>query len=185
MADGKNVQLVWNDNRDVMPGKGMAVYSRRSSDMGKTWGPETPLTRAPEYTYFPSIYLTGAHADLVYGSREGKLYEIFHRHSANAGETWSERERMSKASGNGDLYPAIVRDRANVHLAWWSKEGISYRRSRDAGKSWEPAVFLTRSGAMPFLATAGDAVYVLFVSPRDGQPAIYFMSDPTGNKLTP
>ncbi len=47
MADGNNVQLVWNDNRDAMPGKGMAVYYRRSTNRGKTWAPEAALTRAP------------------------------------------------------------------------------------------------------------------------------------------
>ncbi len=41
VADGQYVHLVWNDNRDAIPGKGMAVYYRRSSDMGVTWGPET------------------------------------------------------------------------------------------------------------------------------------------------
>jgi hypothetical protein len=185
MANGKHVQLVWNDNRDVKPGKGMAVYYRRSSDMGKTWGRETALTTAPAYTYCPSIYLTGSHADVVYGDRQSGHYDIYRMHSPDLGDTWSPKERITKTTGAGELYPAIVRDGSNVHLAWFSKDGISYKRSRDAGKTWDPVVSLSRNGAMPFLATAGEAVYVIFRSQRDGDPAIYFKCDPTGNQGKP
>jgi hypothetical protein len=178
VADGDNVQLVWNDNRDSAPGKGMAVYYRRSTDKGATWGRETALTQAPEYTYCPSIHLTGLSADLVFADRKSGHYEIFRRHSSDRGETWNERKQMSDSTV-GQAYPAIVRDGSHVHMAWFSKEGVSYRRSRDAGKNWEPAVSLTKNGAMPFLATAGEAVYVLFKSRDDG---IYFRCDLTGNK---
>jgi hypothetical protein len=181
MADGKNVQLVWNDNRDSAPGKGMAVYYRRSSDEGKTWGQETALTRAPAYTYCPSIYLTGLHADVVYADRQSGHYNIYHMHSPDMGKTWSEKQQLTKSSV-GELYPAIVRDGSHVHMAWFSKDGISYLRSRDGGKSWDPIVSLTKQGAMPFLATAGEAVYAIFMSQRAGNQAIYFKCDPTGNK---
>ncbi len=182
MADGKNVQIVWNDNRDAVPGKGMAVYYRRSSDEGKTWGRETALTRAPEYTYCPSIFLTGRHADVVYADRQSGHYNIFHMHSADLGETWSEKKQLTRTSGS-EVYPAIVRDGPNVHLAWFSRDGISYLRSRDGGKGWDPVVSLAKEGAMPFLATAGEAVYVVFTSKRDGHPAIYFKRDLLGNKV--
>jgi hypothetical protein len=181
MADGKTVQLVWNDNRDAAPGKGMAVYYRSSSDQGKTWGRETALTRAPAYTYCPSIYLTGSHTDVVFADRQGGRFDVYHMHSTDLGATWGEKTQVTKTSV-GELYPAVVRDGPNVHMAWFSKEGISYRRSRDAGKSWDPVVPLTKKGAMPFLATAGEAVYVLFTSQRDGNQAVYFRCDPTGNK---
>jgi hypothetical protein len=177
-ADGPNVQLVWNDNRDAAPGKGMAVYFRRSTDRGATWGAETALTQAPEYTYCPSIHLTGLHADVVYADRKNGYFDVFHRPSRDRGETWGEKKQLSETV-IGNLYPAIVRDGSNVHIAWFSKNGVSYRRSRDEGKSWDPVVSLTEKGAMPFLATAGEAVYVLFKSRDDG---IYFRCDPTGNR---
>lgn len=180
MADGANVQLVWNDNRDAVPGKGMAVYYRSSADKGTTWGRETALTRAPEYTYCPSIYLTGASADAVFADRQSGHYEIYHMHSPDSGATWGDKKQMSKGAV-GAAYPAIVRDGSKVHMAWFSKEGISYVRSRDGGKNWDPAVSLTKNGLMPFLATAGDAVYAIYVSQRDGNQAVYFRCDPTGN----
>lgn len=181
LAEGKHVQLVWNDNRDAAPGKGMAVYYRTSSDQGQTWGRETALTRAPQYTYCPSLHLSGSHADLVYADRQSGHYQIYHMHSADLGGTWSEKKEMSQGS-TGELYPAVVRDGLNVHLAWFSKEGISYRRSRDGGNSWDPIVPLAKPGAMPFVATSGEAVYALFASQRGGNQAIYFKCDSTGNK---
>lgn len=181
MADGKNVHLVWNDNRDSAPGKGMAVYHRSSSDMGKTWGRETALTRAPAYTYCPSIYLAGSHADVVYADRQSGHYNVYHMHSADLGETWSEKKQISKGA-IGELYPAIVRDGPNVHMTWFSKEGISYLRSRDGGNRWDLVVSLTKQGSTPFIATAGEAVYVIFTAQRAGIQGVYFKCDPTGNK---
>ena len=35
---------------------------------------------------------------------------------------------------------------------------------------------------MPFIATGGDAVYVIFTSRRDGRAAVFFKCDPIGNK---
>jgi hypothetical protein len=102
-------------------------------------------------------------------------------HSPDLGETWSEKKQVSRSS-IGEVYPALARDGPNVHMAWFSKEGISYLRSRDGGNSWDPVVSLTKKGAMPFLATAGDAVCVIFTAQRGGNQAIYFKCDPTGNK---
>jgi hypothetical protein len=181
MADGDHVQLVWNDNRDAAPGKGMAVYYRRSPDRGKTWAPETALTRAPAYTYCPSLYLTGMHADVVYADRRSGHYDIYHMHSPDLGKTWGESKQMTRTTV-GEAYPAIVRDGPNVHMAWFSRDGVSYVRSRDGGTSWDPVVPLTKKGAMPFLATAGEAVYAIFTSQREGFPAVYFRWDLTGNK---
>lgn len=181
MADGKNVHLVWNDNRDAEPGKGMSVYHRRSTDMGKSWGKETALTSPPDYTYFPTIHLSGSHVDIAYGDRQSGHYEIYHLHSADHGETWSKKEQMTK-SDQGAFYPAIARNGMNVHLAWFGKEGISYRHSADEGQTWDPVIKLTAQGGIPFLAAADDAVWALFRSQRDGHGAIYFKSDPIGNK---
>ncbi len=184
VADGKNVQLVWNDNRDSKPGKGMAVYFRRSSDMGKTWGAETALTREPDYTYFPSIHLAGSNVDIAYGDRQTGHYDIFYLHSPDLGETWREKAQMTKTPGD-EFYAVIARDGLKMHMTWTAKEGVLYRFSGDGGKTWDPATTLTSKGGTPFIAVADDAVYMIFRSQRDGHPAIYFKCDPTGNKAKP
>ena len=183
-ADGKYVHLVWNDNRDSAPGKGMAVYYRRSSDAGKTWDPEKALTHAPEYTYFPAIHLTGASADVVYGDRQSGHYDIFHQHSTDCGTTWGAKEEITKTPTE-EFYPSLVRDGSNVHMVWTGKEGVMYLYSNNGGASWDPVISLTSKGAQPFIAVAGEAVHVVFVSRRDGHGAIYYKCNPTGNKAKP
>ncbi len=88
---------------------------------------------------------------------------------------------MTKTPGD-EFYPAIARDGSNVHMTWFGKEGIAYMHSSDGGKNWGTPVSLTPKGATPFIATADEAVYVIFSSQRDGHPAIYFKCDPSGNK---
>ena len=90
---------------------------------------------------------------------------------------------MTKGA-DGQFYPAIARDGPKVHMVWTGKEGVLYLNSRDGGETWAPIVTLTAKGGMPFIATSGDAVNVIFRSQRDGHPAIYFKCDPTGNKAT-
>ncbi len=181
-AEGKNVLLAWNDNRDSAPGKGMSVYYRRSSDKGKTWGAETALTKPPDYTYFPSINIAGKDIDLIYGDRQSGHYDIFYLHSPDSGETWNEKRQVTKTPGD-ELYPVMVRAGPMVHMAWTAKEGLMYCKSVDAGKTWNPTLTLTPKGGLPFIATANDAVYLMFRSQRDGHPAIYFKRDLSGGKV--
>jgi len=185
MASGKYVHLVWNDNRDVPPGKGMAVYYRSSPDMGVTWNPEAALTHAPDATYFPSIYPAGSDVEVVYGDRGAGPFDIYHLHSADFGATWGAKEQITKTP-TVEFYPAVVRDGSNVHMVWAGKdEGIMYLHSGNGGVRWDPVVCLTTRGLSPFIAVAGDAVHVIFVSQRDGHGAIYYMRNPTGNKSGP
>lgn len=184
MADGKYVHVVWNDNRDAIPGKGMSVYYRRSADMGVTWDAEMPLTHAPDYTYFPAIYPNGSHVDIAYGDRQTGRYHIYHLHSADFGATWGPKEQITKTP-DGEFYPAIVRDGSNVHMIWTAKEGIMYLHSGNGGASWDPVINLVTKGTMPFIAVAGDAMHVIFMSQRNGHVAIYYKCNPTGNKSAP
>jgi hypothetical protein len=110
-ADSKCVYLVWNDNRD---GK-MAVYYRRSSDQGVTWGSETALTHAPAFTYMPTICVTGSNLDVAYGDRQSGIYNIYYLRSADGGATWGAPQQLTHAAA-GAVYPSIVRDALNVHL---------------------------------------------------------------------
>lgn len=179
MAFGPYVHLVWNDNRDG----NMAVYYRRSADRGVTWGPETALTHAPEFTYFPTIYLDATNADVAYGDRQTGHFDIYHLHSEDYGATWV-KEQITQTPAD-EFYPAIVRAGANVHLAWYTTGGIIYQHSGNGGTDWEPAVSLTTQGSSPFLAVAGDTLHLVFVSQRDGHGAIYYKRNPKGNRSGP
>jgi len=184
VAAGDYVHLVWNDNRDTLPGKGMAVYYRRSADKGKTWGPETALTHAPDYTYFPSICLSGSNADIAYGDRQTGHYDIYHLHSGDFGSTWGPKEQITNTPGD-EFYPAILRDGQNLHLTWSSVAGLMYQHSGSGGARWDPPVVLTAKGSSAFIAAAGEVMHVIFRSQRDGHGAIYYKRNPTGNQPGP
>jgi hypothetical protein len=171
-ADGPYVYLVWNDDRDNLGGGGMAVYYRRSPDMGMTWGPETALTRAPEFTYFPTIYPSGPDVDVSYGDRQTGFYDIYYLHSADFGSTWGERQQMTQTPVN-ELYPAIAREGSELHLLW-TETMVRYRHSGDGGTTWDPMVPLVGQGCFPFVAVQGGTVHVIFLSERDGHKAIYY-----------
>lgn len=94
-----------------------------------------------------------------------------------------EREAAGHQNPGDELYPVMVRAGPMVHMAWTAKEGLMYCKSVDAGKTWNPTLTLTPKGGLPFIATANDAVYLMFRSQRDGHPAIYFKRDLSGGKV--
>ena len=162
----------------------MSVYSRRSPDTGAPWDPETALTHAPEYTDFPSVYLNGANVDVPYGDRQTGQYDIYCLRSADFGARWAKKQQITKTDAM-DLYPAAARDGSNVHIVWTGKEGVMYLHSVDGGATWGPAACLSEKGMGPFIAVAGDAVHVIFVSPRTVDRAAYYRRNPTGNRSVP
>lgn len=183
-ANGPYVDLVWNDNRDVPPGTGMAVYYRRSADMGATWGPETALTQAPAYTYFPTIFLDGSNAEVAFGDRQSGHYDIYHLHSSDSGSTWAPKEQITNTAGD-EFYPCIVRDGPNLHLSWGSPAGIIYQYSATGGTTWAPSITLTTQGSSPFMAVAKPLLHIIFTSQRNGHSAIYYKRNPTGDPDPP
>jgi hypothetical protein len=183
-ASGSYIHLAWNDNRDG----NMAVYYRRSTDQGVTWGPETALTHAPAFTYTPTVYATGSDVDVAYADRQSGVYNIYHLHSADFGATWGAPEQLTQTT-TGNLYPSIVRDDLNVHLVWGygvSGGALQYLHSGNGGASWMPTVSLV-SGSTPtsaFIAVAGAIVHLIWRDMRDGHGAIYYKRNPTGNQST-
>lgn len=182
-AAGTYVHVGWNDNRDTSNTGGMAYYYRRSADAGATWGLETAMTHSPENTYCPGIFATGTDLDIAYADRQSGFFNIYHDHSANSGTIWEAKQQLTTTT-IGELYPCILRSGQNVHMACWaglSPSGVHYRHSGDGGTTWDPVVTLTTDGSAPFLAVAGQALHMIFVSNRDGHKAIYYKRNLTGN----
>jgi len=180
-ASGDDVDLVWNDNRDVEPGKGMAVYFRHSGDRGVTWGPETALTKAPQYTYFPTIFPSKGNIDVAFGDRSGEHYEVYYTHSGDGGTSWSKALQLTQST-RGQFYPTIVRDGVNVLLTCFGDGGLKYFHSGDGGTTWDPAVVLaTGNPSLPFITVTEGVVHVIWRDMRDGHGAIYYKRSAPGN----
>ncbi len=183
-ASGDYVHIAWNDNRTGI----MQTFYRRSPDKGVTWGPETQLTTTTGFTYMPMLYADDSNVDLVWGDRRnGKDFELYHKHSGDFGLTWEAAECLMPGVKGG--YPAIARDGKNVHIVW-PGAGLFYLHSGDGGATWDPVVTLLPGafgpGRVPyaFIAVSGPALHVIWADHRDGHGAIYYKSSPTANADT-
>ena len=179
-AGGGFVHLAWNDNRTGI----MQTFYRRSSDNGVSWGPETQLTNAPEFAYFPLLRVFGSNVDLVWGNRTGSAFDIYYKSSADFGATWNTEQHLTSGTATS-AYPVIARDGPNIHLVWWQFNGdVYYRHSRNGGMSWDSVVSLVSAASTPsspFIAVAGPVLHLIWLDHRDGYPAIYYKRNPTGN----
>jgi hypothetical protein len=179
-AAGSYVHLVWNEFRDG----NCEVYTRRSSDQGVTWGPETRLTNAPNHSYSPDVVVSDSIVDVAWEDRRTGDYDIYRIRSTDFGLTWGTEQRLTSDTANS-AYPSFVLSGSNIHLVWFNfGGGIFYLRSTDHGASWDPAVHLV-SGAsspgMPFIAFSGPVLHLIWQDQRDGHGAIYYKRNLTGN----
>jgi len=74
-ASGSNVHVVWNDTRDGNE----EIYTKRSTDWGTTWGPDTRLTNDGAWSTHPTIATSELKVHVVwYDTRDGNN-EIYYK----------------------------------------------------------------------------------------------------------
>lgn len=183
-VSGQAVHVVWEDNRD---GNG-EVYYKRSDDGGLNWGSDTQLTNDPADSWDPVVALHDSTAHIVWmDMRDGGAYEVYYKRSTNGGITWGPDTRLTNAVASS-IYPTIAVSGAMVHVTWGDKRDMNYeiyyKRSEDAGLTWEEDTRLTNAfgeSNFPFVATSDSAVHVIWRESRDGNTEIYYKRNPTGN----
>lgn len=166
------------------------IYYKRSTDGGRTWGPDTCLVPPYPYEmYSPSVDCSGLNVHMVWGGGDGVMDDIYYMASTDGGATWGPDTCLIN---NGLALAAgaqVAVSASNVHLAWYDfRDGgepeIYYKRSTDGGSSWDPDTRLTNSrgySSCPFMAIAGTKVHVVWRDSRDGNGEIYYKRNPTGN----
>lgn len=141
------VHLVWFDTRDGTNGE---VYYQRSTDAGLTWLPALRISFDTAKSEVPCVAATGDTVHVVWrDNRDARFsWEIYYRRSTDAGQTWSDETRLTTAAGI-KWNPSVTAAGAFVHLVWAdNRDGnweIYYKRSTDAGVSWQADVRLTES----------------------------------------
>jgi hypothetical protein len=180
-AGGGSVHLVWNDNRTGI----MQTWYRRSSDNGVTWGPETQLSTATTFSYFPAVHTSGPNVDVVFGDRFLNNFSVFIKQSSDYGVTWGVAKRLSSGLVNC-AYPVLARNGQNIHVFYWVfNNDALYVRSRDGGATWDSTIVLVPAVNMPsstFIELGDTSVYAIWVDRREGHTEIYFTKNPNGNK---
>jgi hypothetical protein len=185
--DGQTIHVVWQDYRDG----NYEIYYKRSTDGGVNWGSDTRLTNATGNSRWPSLAISGTTIHLTWTDNRTGTEFIYYKKSTNNGINWTSDvsvvDQMSAVSSialsnNGQL----------VHLVWMdyrhgtNNSEIYYKRSVDAGASWEADARLTSNSAdqiTPGVAIGVQTVHVVWSDMRDGNWEIYYKRNPTGNIL--
>ncbi len=190
-VSGSRVHVAWYDYRD----DNAEVYYRRSDDRGMTWGADVRLTDDSLVSLEPAISASGADVHVMwkeYRLGGGWTQRILYRRSTDAGETWSDKARLTPDSINA-YYFSVEASGQQVHLAWMGhpksnqESHIYYVRSQDRGLTWAPQVCLTDSlsdyALIPSIAVSGPAVHVAWCERRDtvAYEEVYYRREPEGN----
>lgn len=184
-----NVYLVYMDYRN---GTDYEVYFQRSTDVGVTWGNETRLTNDAGISNNPCIAVSGDNLYVAYDDQRGGPCNIYSRRSTDRGVTW---EPEAPLTGNTcyPAFPCLAAIGSYVHLTWmdWRapKGSVYYRRSTDAGATWQPEVGLVLVDSFtysPCLAVSGSRVHLTWNDYRYNDPEIFYRrSDDNGAHWAP
>jgi hypothetical protein len=165
-ADGY-VHAVWADNRDG----NWEIYYKRSTDYGRTWGPDIRLTYDQNTSLHPAIAVLGTYIHIVWEDDRSGNYEIYYKQSTDRGTTWQPDTRITDAPYES-FVPSIAVSGSYIHIAWQDNRNggayypeIYYKRSTNNGLTWEPDIRLTYADnhrSVPSIAVS-DNYYVHIV----------------------
>ncbi len=184
-AHGTYVYVAWTDARHGGATQSLEEeYFRRSTDQGATWDPEVRLTSDPDLepanSWAPSLAADGADVWIVWFDERDGNWEIYTKHSADRGLTWSADTRLTDDPADS-VRPSTSFDGLSLYVVWWDArdgdEEIYTTHSLDRGQTWEPNSRLTNSpGESVFasVAVAASGVHVVWQDTRDGQPEVYY-----------
>jgi len=185
-VSGLTLHVAWYDTRD---GSGnFEVYYKRSSDGGRSWGPDTRLTNDPAFSWYPSVALSGTNVHLVWRESRDGNYEVYYKRSTDAGVSWQSDSRLTDAAGSSESPSVAAVPSGDVHVAWFdNRDGgayeIYYKRSTDHGSTWGTDQRLTNDPGVSFgasVALSGPNVHIAFQDSRDGQWEIYYKRSTDG-----
>jgi len=133
------VHVVWYDWRDG----NNEIYYKRSTDLGKTWGPDVRLTYDSSSSSSPALAVDNLGGVYIawQDHRSSSNDDVFFKYSTDWGVTWSKDTLLSDTV-SCSIFPAIAADDSGrLQLSWYNfrpiPEHIYYRRSLDRGVSWE------------------------------------------------
>jgi hypothetical protein len=156
-------------------------------------GPEVRLTADSAFShgtfcYGKSVVASGDLVHVVFYDDRGRapgpdadpfFREIYYKRSTDRGTTWEPDFRLTDSDGISQ-FPSFAVTGSTVHVVWSEyRDGnpeVYYKRSTDAGLSWEFDVRLTAdasSSFAPSLAASGSAVHVVWYDQRDGNFEVY------------
>lgn len=150
------------------------------------WQPDVRLTADPNTSTTThnnawSIASSGSVVHVVwYDDRDGNN-EIYYKRSTDGGLSWGTDTRLTNAAGDS-WRPSVALSGSAVHIVWTDVRfggglgTVYYKRSTDAGLTWQADTALTnsRDALYPSVAVSGSLVHVVWRDFRDGNWRIYY-----------
>ncbi|MFH1050344.1 MAG: T9SS type A sorting domain-containing protein [bacterium] len=164
-SSGDTIHIVWYDSRD---GNG-EIYYKRSTDCGLSWDDDFRLTNDFAGSQFPSIAVLGSYVHIVWFDNRDLNNEIYYKRSSDGGTSWSEDIGLTANDSAHSWFPSLSVSGNMVHVVWYDvRDGnmeIYYKRSIDAGISWENDVRLSENNVgdfRPSIESCNDYVHVVW-----------------------
>jgi hypothetical protein len=170
------VHVVWFDTRN----NGSAIYYKRSSDQGTTWGPDTRLSGYPGAADFPTLARSGSTLHLAFRDQRSGQYGAYYKRSPDGGRTWDPDVFISEPQIY-NWWPAIAAVESLVYVALNEDSGgnseVYFRRSPDNGATWSPLQRISNAPGRsedPCIAAAGSCIHIVWNEFRDGNCEVYY-----------
>ncbi|MBM3331421.1 exo-alpha-sialidase [candidate division WOR-3 bacterium] len=163
------VHVIWCDTKN----NGSAIYYKRSSDQGETWGDDTRLSGSPAYSGFPTLAVSGTNVHLAFRDRRSGRYLSYYQRSTDGGRTWDEDEFISD-SILFNWWPAVAAVGQNVYLALnldTVNSEVYFRRSTDNGETWDSIQRISNAPLRsedPCIAASDSNVHIVWNEFRHG-----------------
>jgi hypothetical protein len=165
------VHAVWYDGRDG----NYEIYYKRSDDGGATWGADTRLTDDPNWSYIPSVAVSGSEVHVVWEDDRTQDAEVYHKCSTDGGTTWGPDVLVTTAAGPQGM-PSVAVVGGYVHVVWsdftlMGNTEIYYGRSTDGGTTWGTPFQISIAGGFstsPSIAAHESDVHIVWQDSRFG-----------------
>ncbi|MEI6576296.1 MAG: T9SS type A sorting domain-containing protein [Bacteroidota bacterium] len=175
-VNGSGLHVVWEDERQG----NSEIYYKGSTDGGAHWGTDIRLTNNGSDSWNPAVSVSGSDVHVVwYDNRDGN-WEIYYKHSSDAGVSWGPEVRLTNNAGVS-RYPCIAVSGSVVHVVWHDDRGGNlqpyYKRSADGGVNWGPDTPLSTNlggSYYPCVAVSASRVHVVWYDFRDGNYELYY-----------
>jgi hypothetical protein len=176
-ANDTSVYVTWEDSRAGND----EIFLRRFSVINN-WQTEQRVTNALGDSWGSDVAVdAGGTIHVVWFDYRDGNDEIYYKHSANSGLTWSTDLRLTS---NSEISwdPRIAIDQNNnLHVTWYdwrdNKDEVYYKRSATGGTLWSADTRLSTldnaDSRYPDLTCQGARVYVAWEDYRDGNDEIY------------
>ncbi len=166
---GDTVHVIWCDTQN----NGGAIYYKRSSDHGTTWGPDTRLSGNPGTADFPTLAVSGTNVHLAFRDQRTGRYGSYYKRSTDGGRNWGQDVFISD-SLLFNWWPAIAAVGPMVYVALnldTVNSEVYFRRSPDNGETWDSIQRISNAPQRsedPCIAASDSNVHIVWNEFRHG-----------------